>query len=116
MTISKRLALALAGTAMPAMAAPLDGAGRTAVLAHVDAARPQMDKAALDIWKFAEVGFQETKSSALLQQQLKAAGFAIEAGVAGMPTAFIARFRGRRQRGGPVTIQPICSSCICWAI
>lgn len=92
-TIAKLLALALAGAAMPTVAAPLDEAGRAAVLSNVEAARPQMDRAALDIWKFAEVGFQETKSAALLQQQLKAAGFTIEAGVAGMPTAFIARFR-----------------------
>lgn len=44
------------------------------------------------IWGFAEVGFQETQSSALLQQTLKDAGFQIEAGVAGMPTAFIATY------------------------
>lgn len=44
------------------------------------------------IWGFAEVGFQETQSSALLQQTLNDAGFQIEAGVAGMPTAFIATY------------------------
>src|SRR5882762_3084439 len=44
------------------------------------------------IWGFAEVGFQETQSSALLQQTLKDAGFQVEAGVAGMPTAFIATY------------------------
>src|SRR5258708_1649672 len=44
------------------------------------------------IWGFAEVGFQEMQSSALLQQTLKDAGFQIEAGVAGMPTAFIATY------------------------
>ncbi len=44
------------------------------------------------IWGFAEVGFQETQSSVLLQQTLKEAGFQIEAGVAGMPTAFIATY------------------------
>ncbi|HRG09184.1 MAG TPA: amidohydrolase, partial [Cyclobacteriaceae bacterium] len=44
------------------------------------------------IWEFAEVGYQEEKSSALLQETLKQAGFTIEAGVAGMPTAFIASY------------------------
>src|SRR5258707_1242013 len=44
------------------------------------------------IWGFAEVGFQETQSSALLQQTLKDSGFQVEAGVAGMPTAFIATY------------------------
>ena len=42
------------------------------------------------IWDWAEVGYQETKSSALLQQELAGAGFKVEAGVAGIPTAFVA--------------------------
>ena len=45
---------------------------------------------AMQIWSFAEVGYQETKSSALLQEQLKAAGFTVKAGVAEIPTAFAA--------------------------
>ena len=44
------------------------------------------------IWEFAEVGYKETKSSALLQSELRAAGFTVEAGVAGMPTAFVATY------------------------
>lgn len=44
------------------------------------------------IWEFAEVGYQEVKSSALLQKTLKDAGFTIEAGVADMPTAFVASY------------------------
>lgn len=47
---------------------------------------------ALKIWDYAEVGYKEEKSSALLQQTLKDHGFSIEAGVAGMPTAFIASY------------------------
>ena len=47
---------------------------------------------AKQIWGFAEVGYQETKSSALLQQTLSNEGFKIEAGVAGIPTAFIASY------------------------
>jgi aminobenzoyl-glutamate utilization protein B len=42
------------------------------------------------IWEFAEVGYKETRSAALLQGELKAAGFRIEAGGAGIPTAFTA--------------------------
>jgi len=45
---------------------------------------------AKSIWNWAEVGYQETKSSALLQQELTGAGFKVEAGVAGIPTAFVA--------------------------
>jgi aminobenzoyl-glutamate utilization protein B len=44
------------------------------------------------IWSFAEVGYHETKSSALLQSELKTAGFTVRAGVGGMPTAFVAEF------------------------
>lgn len=44
------------------------------------------------IWEFAEVGYKETKSSALLASELEAAGFHIERGVAEMPTAFTASF------------------------
>jgi aminobenzoyl-glutamate utilization protein B len=42
------------------------------------------------IWNWAEVGYQETKSSALLQQELKGAGFKVESGVAAIPTALVA--------------------------
>lgn len=47
---------------------------------------------ALQIWNFAEVGFQELKSSVLLQETLQENGFSIEAGVAGIPTAFVATY------------------------
>jgi aminobenzoyl-glutamate utilization protein B len=42
------------------------------------------------IWGYAELGLTEVKSSKLLQDELKKHGFKVEAGVAGMPTAFIA--------------------------
>jgi len=42
------------------------------------------------IWEFAELGLQEFKSSALLADELRKAGFKVEMGVAGMPTAFVA--------------------------
>jgi aminobenzoyl-glutamate utilization protein B len=44
------------------------------------------------IWDYAELGYHEQKSSALLQSQLKAAGFRVESGVADEPTAFIASY------------------------
>ena len=47
---------------------------------------------ALEIWNNAELGYKETKSSALLQETLKKEGFAIEAGVAEIPTAFVATY------------------------
>ena len=44
------------------------------------------------IWEYAEVGYKEQKSSALLQKELKAAGFVIQSPVADEPTAFTATF------------------------
>ena len=63
---------------------------RQDVLKAIDGKTEQYSKAALQIWGFAEVGYKEVKSSALLQQMLKDAGFTIQADVAGMPTAFVA--------------------------
>ena len=55
-------------------------------------------KVAKEIWSNAELGFLETKSSSLLQSVLAAEGFKVEAGVSGMPTAFVATYGS----GGPV--------------
>ncbi|MFX1358487.1 MAG: M20 family metallopeptidase [Promethearchaeota archaeon] len=44
------------------------------------------------IWEFAEVGFEEYKSSTLLADTLEKSGFSIEKNVAGMPTAFYASY------------------------
>ncbi len=49
-------------------------------------------KIALSIWDYAELGYKEHKSSALLQTTLKDNGFTVEAGIAGMPTAFVATY------------------------
>lgn len=55
------------------------------------ASRAERDaEMARSIWEWAEVGYQEEKSSALLQEELQRAGFEVEAGVAGIPTAFVA--------------------------
>ena len=62
------------------------------VIKSIDSGYDSYSAVANKIWQFAEVGFQETKSSALLQETLSQAGFKIEAGIAGMPTAFIASY------------------------
>lgn len=46
----------------------------------------------LDIWNFSEVGYKEVKSSALLQKTLRDNGFTVQAGVAEIPTAFVATY------------------------
>ena len=45
-----------------------------------------------EIWKFAELGLFEEKSSNLLADTLRKAGFIIKMGVADMPTAFVASY------------------------
>ena len=62
----------------------------SSMLQAIDARRDAYTDVARQIWGFAELGFQEQRSSALLQQQLAASGFTVEKGVAEMPTAFTA--------------------------
>src|SRR5512134_62720 len=62
------------------------------VLAALDARATHYGGIARQIWSFAELGYQEVKSSALLRAELSAAGFAVDSGVAGIPTAFTATF------------------------
>ena len=64
--------------------------GHESVAAHVEANAANYKTVAQQIWDLAEVGYQETESSGLLQSQLTNAGFKVEPGVAGMPTAFVA--------------------------
>ena len=81
-------------TAAHGQRAPMDD--RTAVLQSIDAKRTAYADVAKQIWGFAEVGYQEQKSSGLLQAQLEAAGFTVNAGVADIPTAFVATYGSGR--------------------
>ena len=58
----------------------------------IDDRAEQFETIAKSIWDWAEMGYQEEKSSSLLQQTLKEEGFSMQAGVAGLPTAFIAEY------------------------
>ena len=44
------------------------------------------------IWEYAELGYQEQRSAALLKSELRAAGFIVTENVAGIPTAFTATY------------------------
>lgn len=78
---------------------PEAAADKTDDLLHsIDQRQQQNADIAKTLWDYAEISFQEERSSERLQQELKAEGFDIEAGVAGMPTAFIASYG----KGGPV--------------
>ncbi len=64
----------------------------TQVIEGIDAKGQAYAEVALQIWSFAETGFQEVKSSSLLEAKLADAGFAVQKGVAGIPTAFVASY------------------------
>jgi aminobenzoyl-glutamate utilization protein B len=76
----------LAGVAAPAARAS------EAVLDHVADEAEAARALARDIWRYAELGYLETRSSGRLQGFLEARGFAVETGVADIPTAFVASY------------------------
>lgn len=59
---------------------------------NIDSQYDVYKKVALNIWDYAEVGYKEYQSTALLQKTIAAAGFEVKAGVADIPTAFVASF------------------------
>jgi aminobenzoyl-glutamate utilization protein B len=63
---------------------------------RLDAKASEFGRIADAIWSYAELGFQETRSSKLLADTLERNGFLVERGVARIPTAFVASFgKGR---------------------
>ena len=62
------------------------------ILNDIDKNKEAYSDIAQQIWSFAEMGYQEEKSSKLLQKTLEQEGFQIEVGVAEIPTAFVASF------------------------
>ena len=58
----------------------------------IDKRAKEYEKIAKSIWDWAEMGYQEEKSSTLLQKTLSNAGFSVESGVAEIPTAFLAEY------------------------
>ncbi len=84
---SLAVTLALATSSPPNLSAQ---SGKDMVAHYIDSNAERFGEVAQTIWDYAELGYQETKSSALLQRTLEDAGFTIEAGVADIPTAFVA--------------------------
>lgn len=62
------------------------------VLKKLDEKTAYYSEISQKIWDLAELGYLETESSALLQKTLTDAGFEVKAGVADIPTAFMAEF------------------------
>jgi aminobenzoyl-glutamate utilization protein B len=67
------------------------------VLEFVKAERQSSTEIADTLWNLAELGYLENNSSKTLQNYLAEREFSIEQGVAGIPTAFVAKYG----RGGP---------------
>ncbi|WP_288369540.1 amidohydrolase [uncultured Algoriphagus sp.] len=67
-------------------------AQESSVIQELDSKTEQYTKIAMEIWENPELGYLESESSALHQNTLSEAGFEVKAGVAGIPTAFVAEF------------------------
>ena len=65
---------------------------RTQVLHLVANHAAEYQQVSKQIWDFAELGYHERKSAALLQTKLTAAGFKVETPMADEPTAFVASY------------------------
>ena len=99
MRVARALYLVLFSVfSLPVLSAAQGGDAATVVSQFLNAQRTDFEEVALRIWDWAEVGYQEEQSSELLQEQLTAGGFSMDAGVAGMPTGFVAEWGS----GGPV--------------
>lgn len=71
---------------------------KKSVLQKLDSQSEKFSDIAMEIWGLAEMGYQEEKSSALLQKTLSDEGFTVKSGIADIPTAFVAEYGS----GGPV--------------
>jgi aminobenzoyl-glutamate utilization protein B len=67
-------------------------ADKNAVIKQMDDLKEKYAAIAHEIWGYAELGYLEQKSTTLLQATLRDAGFEVKAGVANIPTAFVATY------------------------
>jgi len=71
---------------------------KEAAFAEVDRNADRMGRLSDAIFSYSEIGFQEFKTIDLVTRELTRVGFQVTKGVAGMPTAYMARYGS----GGPV--------------
>ncbi len=84
--------LAIFGAGIAAMAQTPTPAEQDEILRRMDRRAAHHGQLSRQIWEFAEVGYKEERSAALLKAELRAAGFRIDDRVADIPTAFTATF------------------------
>ncbi len=67
-------------------------ANKQAVIQSVETKKNELTNLSDEVWRYAEVAFQETKSSKALADYAESKGFKVERGVADIPTAFVASY------------------------
>src|SRR5215471_19891217 len=90
--VAQRTFVALTVTLLPGQAFAQQTTSHRQLIEIVDRQAAHFSATSKTIWDYAELGYQEEKSSALLQRELQAAGFRVQSGVAGEPTAFVASY------------------------
>ena len=65
-------------------------AGKQSALDHAMALEDLVSGMSMELWEYAEIALEESRSATYLAGILEDEGFAVERGVAGMPTAFVA--------------------------
>src|SRR5438034_11204121 len=68
------------------------GSEKQAALDWVEANQKRLSQFHQQIWHYAETAFREYRSARAYCELLRAEGFQVEEGSAGMPTAFLATF------------------------
>ena len=64
--------------------------GKQSALDHAVALGDLVGGMSMELWEYAEIALEESRSAAYLSGILEGEGFTVERGVAGMPTAFVA--------------------------
>jgi aminobenzoyl-glutamate utilization protein B len=90
--VAQRTFAALTLTLLPAVAFSQQATPHRQLMELVDRQAAHFSATSKTIWDYAELGYQEEKSSTLLQRELQAAGFHVQSGIAGEPTAFVASY------------------------
>ncbi|MDP2498469.1 MAG: amidohydrolase [Candidatus Palauibacterales bacterium] len=100
--LSSAAGAAVAAALVLVAAAPApaqDADARQAAIDEVEALGGTVHDMSMTLWEYAETALEEQQSSDHLVRHLEEAGFEVEEGVAGMPTAFVAEWT--RGSGGP---------------
>jgi aminobenzoyl-glutamate utilization protein B len=84
--------LALTVTLLSVAASAQQATPHRELIGLVDQQTAHFSATSKSIWDYAELGYKEERSSTLLQRELQAAGFRVQSGVAGEPTAFVASY------------------------